>query len=266
MALARFKFLTSSQLKLILGCKSLSTVNSALRGLKWFRYPLVKSMDFWVAPWKWRLAPIHHLTKTWKDQLLEGTSLTLEEIQKPSWSAVFFQNDYFHRVSTVRFAVLFQKWLAVNNYGLVEMDLYFNSRYFDGQFHTATRTWSHGRVVEPDATAIYSAKGVYHTILFEQHNGRDAKRALKQIKQHCLWLLNERYLVRFTQRDDIRIIYLFENHRCMNVVMKWMMVNPLMRSIQHLFLFKDEDELQLSFADGWHHPDGTIVSFLPGAK
>ena len=34
LALARFKFLTSAQLKLILGCKSLSTVNSALRGLK----------------------------------------------------------------------------------------------------------------------------------------------------------------------------------------------------------------------------------------
>jgi len=40
--------------------------------------------------------------------------------------------------------------------------------------------------VEPDATAIYSAKEAYHTILFEQHNGNDAKRALKQIKQHCL--------------------------------------------------------------------------------
>ena len=66
------------------------------------------------------------------------------------------------------------------------MDLYFNSKYFDGQFQTATRTWSHGRIVEPDATAIYSAKGAYHTILFEQHNGKDAKRALKQIKQHCL--------------------------------------------------------------------------------
>ena len=34
MALARFKFLTSAQLKKILGCKSLSTVNSALRSLK----------------------------------------------------------------------------------------------------------------------------------------------------------------------------------------------------------------------------------------
>jgi hypothetical protein len=110
----------------------------------------------------------------------------LEEIQKPSGSTVFFQNDYFHRIATVWFAVLFQKWLAINNYGLVEMDLYFNSKYFDGQFHTATRTWSHGRIVEPDATAIYSAKGAYHTILFEQHNGKDAKRALKQIKQHCL--------------------------------------------------------------------------------
>ncbi|HIJ26596.1 MAG: hypothetical protein HOL17_14440 [Gammaproteobacteria bacterium] len=44
-ALGRFKFLTSSQLRLIFGC-SLSSVNSALRSLKGFRYPLVKSIDF----------------------------------------------------------------------------------------------------------------------------------------------------------------------------------------------------------------------------
>lgn len=71
MALARFKFLTSAQLKRILGCKSLSTVNSALRSMRRFRYPLVKSVDFGVAPGKGRLAPVYYLTKAGKNRLLE---------------------------------------------------------------------------------------------------------------------------------------------------------------------------------------------------
>jgi len=50
MALARFKFLTSDQMKHILGCKSLSTVNSALRRLKAFRFSLVKTIGFGVVP------------------------------------------------------------------------------------------------------------------------------------------------------------------------------------------------------------------------
>ena len=142
------------------------------------------------------------------------------------------------------------------------MDIYFNSRYVDGQFETATKTWSHGRFVEPDITAIYSAQGAYHTIMFEQHNGRDAKRALKQIKQHCLWLIHDNYVVRFKQRDDIRIIYIFQNPTIKNVVMKAMMASPTMRRVQHLFLFKNEIELKDNFEDGWHNPDGTIVPFL----
>ncbi len=61
-ALSYFKFLTSNQLEQVLNC-SLSTINGALRGLKTFRYPLVKSVDFGVAPGKGRLAPVHHLTE-----------------------------------------------------------------------------------------------------------------------------------------------------------------------------------------------------------
>jgi hypothetical protein len=49
----------------------------------------------------------------------------------------------------------------------------------------------------------------------------------------------------------------------MSVVMKAMMASPQMRRMQHLFLFKHEEELKSGFAAEWHHPDGTATSFLP---
>ena len=139
MALARFKFLTSAQLKHLLGCKSLSTVNTAIRSLKSFRNSLVKSMGFGLAPGKGRMAPIHYLTKAGRKCLLDWTAFKIEEIQLPSGTTVHFQQDYFHRVSTVWFAILFQQWLAANGYGLVEMNVYFNSKYVDGHFRSETR-------------------------------------------------------------------------------------------------------------------------------
>ena len=117
--------------------------------------------------------------------------------------------------------------------------------------------------MEPDAHAIYQANGVFHTFLFEQHNGKDAKRAIKQIEQHCLGLMSEAYTIRFTRRDQALVVYLFQNRSCMSVVMKAMMASPQMRRMQHLFLFKHEEELKSGFAAEWHHPDGTATSFLP---
>ncbi|HIJ26595.1 MAG: hypothetical protein HN455_04010 [Gammaproteobacteria bacterium] len=70
----------------------------------------------------------------------EGTSLTLEEILAPARNTTFFQRDYFHRVATVQFAILFQQWMAHHEYGLIDMGLYFNRRMVNGQYVAATRT------------------------------------------------------------------------------------------------------------------------------
>ena len=49
-ALARFKYLTSQQLQIIFNSKTTSAINTAIRSLKGFKYPLVKSISFGIVP------------------------------------------------------------------------------------------------------------------------------------------------------------------------------------------------------------------------
>jgi hypothetical protein len=43
-------------------------------------------------------------------------------------------------------------------------------------------------VVEPDAIGLYKVKLDSYCFFFEQHNGKNAKRAIKQIENYCLGL------------------------------------------------------------------------------
>jgi selenocysteine lyase/cysteine desulfurase len=49
-ALARFKYLTSKQLQIIFTSKSTSAINTAIRSLKEYKYPLIKSLSFGITP------------------------------------------------------------------------------------------------------------------------------------------------------------------------------------------------------------------------
>ena len=51
-ALARFKYLTSQQLQLIMNLQTTSSINTAIRGLKVQKYPLIKSISFGIVPGK----------------------------------------------------------------------------------------------------------------------------------------------------------------------------------------------------------------------
>ncbi len=135
------------------------------------------------------------------------------------------------------------------------MKVYFNSSFIDGQFRTQTRIWSGGRYIEPDAIAVYRAEGVDQTILFEQHNGNDPKRALRQIKQHAMALLH-------TKTKNVRVVYVFQNSASMAAVVQAIQSCPKMQIVQNCFLFKTENELRRQFSESWHRSDGTLVSFL----
>ncbi|MBT3844136.1 MAG: hypothetical protein HOD58_02405 [Gammaproteobacteria bacterium] len=186
----------------------------------------MKSIDFGVIPGHGRLARIHYLSEAGKRTLISGTPLEPHEILAPAKNASLFQRDYFHRIATIQFNIQFQQWLASHGYTLVAMELYFNRQSIDGQYRSATRTKSHGRFVEPDAVGVYRAHGLFHTFLFEQHNGKDAKRAIRQIEQHCLGLSDDSYAIRLTQNDTVHIVYVFQNPTCMSVVMKAMLASP----------------------------------------
>lgn len=73
--------------------------------------------------------------------------------------------------------------------------------------------------MEPDGIGLYMAMGQARLVLFEQHNGHDAKRAIKQMKHHCLALAKGTYSDRYGLKTSTKVIYLFEHDSCMRAVM-----------------------------------------------
>ena len=70
----------------------------------------------------------------------------------------------------------------------------------------------------PDAIVGYVTSTGSDLILFEQHMGSDAKRAIRQIMWHCRLLskgvVNEKY----GSQQNSQVIYVFENQSCMESV------------------------------------------------
>ncbi len=90
--------------------------------------------------------------------LINKCQLVPGNIQLPKASSSFFQRDYFHRLATIDFSIMFQQWLAANNYKLKSLFLYFNKQYLGEKIIADTKVIIQGKTIEPDLVGIYQAK------------------------------------------------------------------------------------------------------------
>lgn len=224
-ALAIFQYLTSKQLCTILPNVSISTVNRYLRALRKIDKPLVRGLQFGFVPWKWPLAPVYCLTQRWAKWLAEQWKYSLENIKRPLGRSCFFAADYHHRIATIDFKISFIKWISRQWYWLNFFHCYFerewsnnSSSWVTSKSKASLSAWD--LQIIPDAIIGYSSSEWSQLILFEQHMGNDAKRALRQIQWHCfflsLWVVNKKY---GSQKNSC-IYYVFENKSCMDSVIR----------------------------------------------
>jgi hypothetical protein len=224
-ALAIFQYLTSQQISTILPNVSISTVNRYLRALRKADKPLVRVLQFGFVPWKWPLAPVYCLTERWAKWLAAQWTYSLNNIKRPLGRSCFFAADYYHRLATIDFKISLIKWISRQWYTLNFYHCYFEREWSNNTLSGATsqskallKAWD--LQIIPDAIVGYQTPQWSKLILFEQHMGNDAKRALKQIQWHCfflsLWVVNKKY---GSQRNSC-IYYVFENKSCMDAVIR----------------------------------------------
>ncbi|MGI1672027.1 MAG: hypothetical protein K6L74_17115 [Neptuniibacter sp.] len=103
--------------------------------------------------------------------------------------------DYAHRMATIDFKIRFYKWLARKGYKLNFFDCYFE-RDGGNNSHSGTASKSRAALqvgdiqIIPDAVVGYTTPQGIQLFVFEQHMGKDVKRALRQIQTHC-WALSQ---------------------------------------------------------------------------
>lgn len=222
-ALAVFQYLTSQQLLGLLPNMSISTLNRHLRTLKQTSNPMIRSLSLWFSPWKWPLAPVYCLSDRWVKWLTQQWGYSLKNIKRPMGRSSFFAADYYHRIATIDFKISVIKWIKAQQYQLNFFHCYFE-REWSNNSHTGILSQSKASLqfddlqIIPDAIIGYVTPKWSEIILFEQHMGSDAKRAIRQIMWHCRfiskWVVNTKY----GSQKNCRVFYIFEHKSCMESV------------------------------------------------
>ena len=255
-ALARFKYLTTKQLQMILHSNNRGSINSAIRELKSAKFPLIKSMEFWVVPGKWRLAAVHHLTESGKRLLITKLWIKSEEVLAPKGSSAFFQRDYYHRLATIDFNIRFQQWIWQHGLQLKFFYSYFTKVKHGEQYRAITAIKYGNQRIEPDGLGVYKYNEKDVIFIFELHNGNDAKRAIEQIARHYNILVAGLYSIQNQVSSVARVIYLFEQKSCMEKVMKLFMADSRLRQLSDYFLFNHQENINIGFTHNWQTPAG----------
>lgn len=262
-ALARFKFLTTNHLQLIFSKKSNSYINSAIHDLKQVKYPLVKSLSFGVIPWKWRLANVHCLTYSGAKFLQQSLGYTEKNTHYPKGRNSFFSRDYFHRIATINFNIRLQKWLANHNHWLTLFHLYFNKSPVHNYRKAMTAVFNGNQWLEPDWIALLWVNNEKHLIIFEQHNGKDTQRAIRQMINHAYALASGVYSDAYEVSKPASIYYVFELESCMKAAIREFWNHVGLNNFSQYFLFKSIESLEQSFYQNWLNSERQQINFLP---
>ena len=184
--LSIFKYLTSSQFVKLGVFKKRAYLTNSLKILLDRKNPLISKHDF--NPVNGKLESFYYLTKYGKKYLVNELEYVESKIKVPLGVNQIYIKDYFHRKYTIDFHLAFRQWIESRK-GKVE----FLNYYFDkagnnrsknkNDYVTALNKIQVDKVRSfiPDINAIFVHNDTKYLFLFEQHNGKDAKRLFEQL-------------------------------------------------------------------------------------
>lgn len=262
--LAEFKFLTTSQLTGLLGVKTITSINILLSKLSDGKGALTRNKDFGFYPGFGRLPRIHFLSTKGADFLAENLDLEREKIKVPKENKLMFQRDYFHRVATVDFNIGLRNFCRENDFQKLFFDYYFdmngNQRNGTGKAKNALPVGDFQII--PDGIGKITNGEIDNLFLFEQHNGKDSKRAVKQIFNHIQAIAELSANEKYNHQKSVRVFYVFENEACKKSVVRELHYRQDITNFKEYFLFKTQAQLKESFSKNWLLFSGESRDFL----
>lgn len=104
--------------------------------------------------------------------------------------------------------------------------------------------------------------------LFEQHNGRDTGKLLRQIQAHCIAITHGIPSITYGAKHEgeyiaNRVFVSFEHEACMKATMYRLAKDEAFQPLRPLFVFKLSSEMRdTPFPEGWAYADGQKASFF----
>lgn len=275
--LAKFQYLTVSQFVKLGLTKTNRGIYPVIRKVTDGNRALVKKINYTVQPGKGRPESVHYLSKRGVKFLIENNILEDNQIKRPKREAVSFSNDYYHRVWTVDFFVAVILWAKEKEYHARDFYYYFQQSNGSNRNNKGGVSLSDNRIdinesgigyIIPDGVGVIDREEqTPFFFLFEQHNGKDTARILRQIHGHTVAIENGLPSIKYDiqhQGEPVsnRVFLVFEYESCMKATMHRLAKSEDFKPFINHFLFKTNETMgETDFSNGWELVSGKEVEF-----
>ena len=265
--LSIFKYLTSSQFVKLGVFKKRAYLTNSLKILLDRKNPLISKHDF--NPVNGKLERFYYLTKYGKKYLVNELEYVESKIKVPLGVNQIYIKDYFHRKYTIDFHLAFRQWIESRK-GKVE----FLNYYFDkagnnrsknkNDYVTALNKIQVDKVRSfiPDINAIFVHNDTKYLFLFEQHNGKDAKRLFEQLFTHINAIFAKAIALKYDYKQPYKVVVVCEEKSVKDSVIERLRKLDGIEHYNNFFIFKTNIELEEDFYTNWTLINGEKTNFL----
>ena len=188
-----------------------------------------------------------------------------DPVKFPKGKGVLFQQDYFHRISTVDVQIALQEQSSHNDWGLLFFLAYFDkgtSAKKRGYKAESTITISRNEYLIADALCMLETPQRKELYAVEVFNGNDTNRVHKSLLQHLKALSVGQPSKMFGLDYGSRILCIFETEKGKLNVMKRLNEDTRFTEAKRHYLFKTIGEVRENVFDRWELFDGEKTSLF----
>ena len=214
LCLARYKFLTTSQMITLGISNRRSNLSVMLKPLKELKRPLIGEIEFGLIPAKGRLENFYYLKPKGAKAIIESKLNNDNEIKIPIGRNVLFTQDYFHRKYTIDCHIAFDLAALENDFEVIEFDRYFDktgNNRTNRNLQAKTKIVIENEYIIADATMLVQSGNITRLYAFELYNDKNTKRILQQIKKHMIGIKQSSLCGNYGIEKGHRLICIFSH-------------------------------------------------------
>jgi len=251
-SLATYRFLSVKQMLRLDYQISRNQLYTKLKSMREGAKPLVKTIDFGSTPGVGRLDAIYCLSPHGA-RVLQDLEAGVSNINFPK-RVTAFKNDYYHRIYCVDFHIAVNAFAKEIRASVDLFDTYYNDGKKRGNTGVPCTSFDiDGEPIVPDAIFSFTtADGIQRLCCFEQHNGEDANRLIKQLENYSRFLFARTIEQAYAYPHSARVLVLFESTKCLQKVQTAFNTHDDLAPFAEHFFFKTNDDLSNKpFMDDW---------------
>jgi hypothetical protein len=256
--LARFKFLSTTQLKKLTG-KSISYTREQITSLYERKYIKAYHLE---KPSK--AENIYYLSEHGKDVLLQNDKAFADDIKIPKGVPLVVR-DYVHRKNFIDIHIALYFYLKEKGITIEKFDAYFDKQGNNRTAHNLEAKTKidigNNETYMPDGVMITNNFEEKEMYLIEMYNGKDTGRVVEQLAKHGRAIALGTPAKKYNIQKNPIILSIFEFDSIKQAVIKRLESNPKFAPISNYFYFGYLSEIQEGKVESLFTVHGEVIEY-----